>query len=114
MTDVIETVIGKGGQEMTDTARIGTEIETETTIEATEVTVGTEVSGITPGVTALREIEGIDLTVRRDLTMGTVIAEMTTGTGNTKDEAVTTALDPGPDPEAREKERKERKASARK
>ena len=111
MIDAIETVIGKEDLGMTGTGMTGPEIETETITEATEVTVGTEVSGTTPGATALREIEGIDLTVRRDLTMETGIAEMTTGTESIKEEAVTTALDPGLDPEEREKERR---ASARK
>ena len=42
MIDAIETVIGKGDLGMTGTAKIGTEIETETIIEAREVSVVTE------------------------------------------------------------------------
>lgn len=109
---MIETVIGIEDLGKIGTGKTGTEIETETINEATEVTVGTEVSGTITGATVLREIEGIDLTtVRRDMTMVTGIAEMTTGIESIKEEAVTTALDPGLDPEEREKERK---ASARK
>ena len=114
MIDAIETVIGKGDLGMTGTAKIGTEIETETIIEAREVSVVikvTEVSGTTPGATVPIETEVKDHIVRKDLTTGTGIAETTTVTGSTTDEAVTATPDLAPN---RKEKEKERRASARK